>query len=98
MEEADENEAIVYADIGESALERTSRSVPLSNPRPRDAGDHSPEPSRHDPEAVRRVPRCCQPEELVCATTPLHKARMSAMSLFPHSSCMHRCRMVGSVM
>lgn len=87
MEEADENEAIVYADIGKSAPERPhSRSVPLSNPRPRDAGDHAPKPPCHDPEAVRRLPRCCQPEELDARNT-----RFACLQCHcsPSLSCMH---------
>lgn len=52
------------------ASERPADPCPYLTRRPRDAGDHSPKPARHDPEAIRRVPRCCQPQELDARNGP----------------------------
>lgn len=90
MEEADENEAIVYADIGEScASERPADLCPYLTRRPRDARDHSPKPARHDPEAIRRVPRCCQPQELDARNSLAAHGSHVCNVCSPHFSCMH---------
>lgn len=61
--EADEKEAIVYADIGGYCYSRVAEELTI---RHRDARHDAPEPPGDDPAAVRCVQGCCINVQVRC--------------------------------